>query len=47
MIYLWTLQKMVYAALMPENLGLEGSHVQIHRTTTSCLNLDTMSKGRR
>ncbi|KAM0027413.1 hypothetical protein Hdeb2414_s0019g00539881 [Helianthus debilis subsp. tardiflorus] len=35
------------SALMPANLGLEGSHVQIHRITTSCLNLDTMSKGRR
>ncbi|KAI7734168.1 hypothetical protein M8C21_028168 [Ambrosia artemisiifolia] len=35
---------MAYAALMPANLGLEGSHVQIHRTTTSCLNLDSMSK---
>ncbi|MFS8002963.1 putative ornithine carbamoyltransferase [Helianthus anomalus] len=35
---------MAYAALMPANLGLEGSHVQIHRTATSCLNLDTMSK---
>ncbi|KAJ0902448.1 hypothetical protein HanPSC8_Chr08g0337141 [Helianthus annuus] len=36
-------QKMAYAALMPANLGLEGSHVQIHRTTTSCLNLNTMN----
>lgn len=42
---LWTSQKMAYAALMPANLGLEGSHVQIHRTTTSCMNLDNMSKG--
>ncbi|XP_076956352.1 ornithine transcarbamylase, chloroplastic-like [Bidens hawaiensis] len=35
---------MVYAALMPANLGLEGSPVRIHRTTTSCFNLDNLTK---
>ncbi|XP_023737139.1 ornithine transcarbamylase, chloroplastic isoform X2 [Lactuca sativa] len=37
---------MAYAALMPTKLGLEGSHDQIHRlrTTTTCMNVDNLSK---
>ncbi|KAD4384864.1 hypothetical protein R6Q59_010989 [Mikania micrantha] len=35
---------MAYATLMPTKLGFDGSHVQIHRTITSCMNLDDMSK---
>ncbi|KAK9079848.1 hypothetical protein SSX86_001521 [Deinandra increscens subsp. villosa] len=35
---------MAYSALMPAKLGLEGSRVQIHKTTTSCMNLDNMNK---